>query len=82
MTLYKFGKLNLVQQLLVLELNGVMLDFRDQDEYHIHLYQIDAFYVETFYQIKSFHVEKLNAFKSTHKLKPYLERIDVSILLQ
>ena len=82
MTLYKFNKLSFPQQLLALEINGARLDFRKQDHYHVALFQMGSFYVEAYYPRESVHVEKLVAFTSTHKLKPYLERINVSLLLQ
>ena len=82
MTLYKFNKLSFTQQSLALELNGARLDFRKQDHYHVALFQMGSFYVEAYYPRESVHVEKLVAFNSTHKLKPYLERINVGLLLQ
>jgi hypothetical protein len=82
MTLYKFNKLNSIQQLLLLELNGVRLDFRKEEGYHIALFQLGSFYVEAFYPNQSIKVEKLKAFASTHKLKPYLENINLELLLK
>lgn len=82
MTLYKFNKLSFDQQLLVLELKGVCLDFRKQDHYHVALFQMGSFYVEAYYPRESIHVEKLHPFTGTSKLKPYLERIDLNLLLQ
>lgn len=82
MTIYKFNKLNPIQQLLMLELNGVRLDFRTEEGYQIALFQLGSFYVEAYYPKRSIKVEKLKVFASTHKLKPYLENIDLALLLK
>jgi hypothetical protein len=81
MTLYKFNKLNLTQQLLLLELRGTRLDIIKKAPYQIALFQIDSFYVEAYYPIRSIKIEKLHAFSGTGKLKPYLEKIDIRMLL-
>ena len=81
MTLYKFNKLSFPQQLLMLELHGVCLGFREVVDYRIALFQIHAFYVEAYYLNKKKKVERLDAFTSTNKLKPYLEKINLESLL-
>ena len=81
MTLYKFNKLNLTQQLMVLELQGTRLDILTKGPYQIALFQIGAFYVEAYYAQESTKVEKLHGFSGTGKLKPYLEKIDIRMLL-
>ena len=81
MTLYKFNKLNLTQQLMVLELQGTRLDNLTKGPYQIVLFQICSFYVEAYYAVESIQVEKLHAFSGTGKLKPYLEKIDIKLLL-
>jgi hypothetical protein len=81
MTLYKFNKLSQTQQIMVLEVFGTKVDYRSQDHYQIALFQISSFYVEAFYPGKSIKIEKLQAFTGTSKLKPYLEKIDIKMLL-
>lgn len=82
MTLYKFNKLNLTQQLLLIELKGTRLDIITKPPYQIVLFQVGSFYVEAYYPRQSIKVEKLHAFTGTGKLKPYLEKIDLNMLLQ
>ena len=81
MTLYKFNKLTHAQQLLMLNIHGAKLDYRKEGNFHIALFQMGKFYVEAYYPREKIEVEKLVAFSGTSKLKPYLEKIDIRMLL-
>jgi hypothetical protein len=46
------------------------------------LYDMGNFYVEVFFLSRYNKVAWFNGFKSTKKLEPYLQRIDLSSILQ
>lgn len=62
--------------------NGIYLCSRQEPEYTIDLYQIDAFYVEAYYHHREKVSGYMRAFSSVHDLEPYLDEIDLSGLMQ
>lgn len=81
MTLYRFNKLNMLNKVDTLINYSVLIDNRTEEGFRVLLYQISAFYVEVFYDIEHNKIRKIKSFNSTTKLKPYLEKIDISSLM-
>lgn len=80
MTLYQFKLLPATEQMEIIFMAGVYLGERKDGDYTYKLYQIDAFYVEEEWHTK-FNVRRgYISFISEEKLKPYLEKIDLSAL--
>jgi hypothetical protein len=55
---------------------------RDEDNFKVLLYQVDSFYVEVYYHKKHREIKKLQPFEDTDLLAPYLNRIDISELIE
>ncbi|MFL5740952.1 MAG: hypothetical protein ACJ75B_12090 [Flavisolibacter sp.] len=60
---------------------GVYLASRQEGLYTIHLYQIDAFYVEAYFMDDEEEVGYMKAFTSIDHLSPYLRDIDILDIL-
>lgn len=75
MTLYQFNQLDEMEQQEAIWEAAYLAD-RIEGEYYIKLYQIDAFYVETYRHIEHNVIVKYRSFASTDEpLKPYLDQI-------
>ena len=77
-TLYEFNALNDFQKGEVLFEYGEHLSERFDKEYGYSLYQLNSFYVEVQYDGDKNAITKLTSFSTTTKLKPYLDKIDIS----
>ena len=78
MTVYKFKKLDGVDQYITIWEHGVLLGQRKEANYKILLFQIFSFYVEAYYNEQEKRLENLRPFKSTAQLKSYLQEIDIT----
>lgn len=76
MTLYQFNSLDEMQQQDAIW-EGVHIGDREDEEYKIQLYQIDAFYVEVFYHEEHNVIKRYRAFSSLDQLGPYLDQIEI-----
>jgi hypothetical protein len=81
MTLYQFKALPVMDQVEVLKAIGVYLDERCGATHTILLFQIEGFYVELFCHPWHKKVERLRSFKSVDQLRPYLDKIDITMLV-
>jgi hypothetical protein len=81
MTLYKFNKLNIFNKVDTLINDSVLIDNRTEEHFRVLLYQIGSFYVEVFYDFEHNKIRKIKSFNTTSKLKPYLDKIDISELV-
>jgi hypothetical protein len=82
MTFFQFRHLPLDEQTLITWDKGVHLTTRFHGLHAILLWQIDGFYVEIFYNRVDHNIDKLRSFRSTIPLRPYLNEIDITSVLQ
>jgi hypothetical protein len=82
MTLAQFNKLKIEEQQKAVLINGVFLGERKDPPLRMMLYGMESFYVEVFFLSRYNKVAWFNGFQSTKKLEPYLQKIDVSSILQ
>jgi hypothetical protein len=82
MTLAQFNKLKIEEQQKAVLINGVFLGERKDPPLRMMLYDMEKFYVEVFFLSRYNKVAWFNGFQSTKKLEPYLQKIDVSSILQ
>jgi hypothetical protein len=82
MTLAQFNKLKIEEQQKAVLINGVFLGERKDPPLRMMLYDMENFYVEVFFLSRYNKVAWFNGFQSTKKLEPYLQKIDVSSILQ
>lgn len=77
MTLYQFKFLDEAEQQETLWEMGVHIAERDEGEWRLILYQIEAFYVEVWYHREDNYILKFRSFLSTEQLEPYLSKVDI-----
>ena len=82
MTLAEFNKLSTEEQQKTVLMRGVFLAERKDLPLRMMLYDMGNFYVEVFFLSRYNKVAWFNGFSSIKKLEPYLQKIDVSSLLQ
>ena len=82
MTLAQFNKLKIEEQQKAVLINGIFLGERKDPPLRMMLYDMEKFYVEVFFLSRYNKVAWFNGFQSTKKLEPYLQKIDVSSILQ
>ena len=82
MTLAQFNKLSTQEQQKAVLVHGVFLAERKDPPLRMMLYDMGNFYVEVFFLSRFNKVAWFNAFQHTKKLEPYLQKIDVSSILQ
>ena len=81
MKLLEFNKMDAINKFDTICRSGEFLAERIYQGAKILLYQIDAFYVEVYYLSGLNKIHKMKSFSSTKLLKPYLEAIDISVLM-
>lgn len=81
MTLQQFNGLEETLQARTLWNRGVHIGTREDEVYQYMLYQIDAFYVEVWYHVELEVVHRFRSFADTEALEPYLDQIDIYMLL-
>ena len=82
MTSYYFNNLSKEQQQLIVLREGSFVTERFEGSFRIMLYQVESFYVEAFFYKKNKKVAWMRSFDMSSKLQPYLQKIDISRLLQ
>lgn len=81
MTINQYSRLNESEQLDVLAQTGVLIAQRQDDFYHLDLYQSEGFYVELCYHTHFNTLININAFSHTGRLDPYLQQMDIEALM-
>ena len=81
MTLFEFQLLRGKEQTDLLQQNGVYVGKRKESESVLLLYQFESFYVEITYRKYRRFIAQIRCFESTSILDPYLEQIEVGILV-
>jgi hypothetical protein len=61
---------------------GVYLTERSMDDLLVALYQVDDFYVEVYHRFSNSEIVKLISFHGGKLLEPYLEKIQLNVLLK
>jgi hypothetical protein len=82
MTLAQFNKLSTEEQQKAVLIQGVFLAERKDPPLRMMLYDMGNFYVEVVFLSRYNKVAWFNGFQSTKKLEPYLQKIDISPILQ
>jgi hypothetical protein len=82
MKLAEFNKLATEEQQKAVLMQGVFLAERRDPPLRMMLYDMGSFYVEVFFLSRYNKVAWFNGFDNVKKLEPYLQKIDVSSLLQ
>ena len=82
MTLTYFNKLSIEQQQKAVLINGVFLAERKDSPLRMMLYDMGNFYVEVFFLSRYNKVAWFSGFKTTKKLEPYLQKIDITPILE
>ena len=82
MTQYHFNLLDENQQAQTVREKGVLIGERENKNYRILLYQIDAFYVEAYLHTHFNVIAKFRSFRSLKHLDPYLKEIAIGELIQ
>jgi hypothetical protein len=80
--LHSFNLLSQERQLSMTMRKGIFLMSYKQYNVVIRLFQLNDFYVEIYSFDEDGKVAMINAFKDMKQLDPYLERLDVSVLLE
>jgi DNA-binding LytR/AlgR family response regulator len=81
MTLQHFSLLGIREQEEKVLDEGVYLSSRLTETDTILFFQIDSFYVEVYYRNGKDEVSYIKSFETTDELDPYLERINISMLV-
>ena len=82
MKLAEFNKLETEEQQKAVLIQGVFLAERRDPPLRMMLYDMGSFYVEVFFLSRYNKVAWFNGFDNVKKLEPYLQKIEVSSLLQ
>lgn len=77
----EFKLLSQQKQLKMIRLKGVFLMSYQQYNVIMKLFQIDGYYAEVFSFDENGKIAMINAFEDLKHLDPYLERINVSVLI-
>ncbi|HEX2536539.1 MAG TPA: hypothetical protein VHK69_22505 [Chitinophagaceae bacterium] len=81
MMLTDFERLPETEQLDVLYEKGVYIGKRKSGKRNVLLYQLDSYYVEIVYLVHRCHVIQVRCSASTDLLDPYLEQIEIEIVV-
>ncbi len=79
---HEFKLLSQQKQLSLIRVKGVFLMSYKQYNVVIRLYQIGNYYAEVFSFDEDGKIAMVNAFEDMKYLDPYLDRLDVSVLIQ
>lgn len=82
MTLNDFENLSSDEQIAVVEENGVLIGEREDGIHDMFLYQLYSFYVEMTYNKSDKELWRIGPFDHPVLLRPYLDQIDITGLLQ
>lgn len=82
MDLYQFNRKPLEQRAYIIVRYGTYLAVRYRSQYIIRLYFIDDFFAEVWYEPRRDRFVLVRSLSEDVGLRPYLEEIDISELLQ
>jgi hypothetical protein len=75
-----FKILDQFDQFQVIEDKAVFLDYRQDGDYSIGLFQVEGFYVEVFFHVIKLIYKRMRVFDDTRFLDPYINQIDLTEL--
>jgi hypothetical protein len=78
----KFSKLSMEEKAWYLWNGGSFLMAYESDQFRFNLFRINNYYVELIYNLQTNDIEKIRAFFTDTLLTPYLQRIDLSKLME
>ncbi len=78
----KFSKLSMEEKAWYLWNGGSFLMAYESESFRFNLFRINNYYVELIYNLKSNDIEKIRAFFTDALLVPYLQKIDISELVE
>jgi len=81
MMLFEFQLLSLDEKLDILYREGVYVGKYKEEGLWTILYQLDYFYVEVIYRQYRRYIKRIYCFTSTSLLDPYLEGIEIELLV-
>jgi len=81
MTLFEFRLLSYPQQIKLLYEEGIYIGKRKENGLTLLLYQLSAFYTEISYSLYRVKIEGLTCTESTAILDPYLEQVEIELLV-
>lgn len=82
MTHHEFIQLCPGEQYQLMALQGIQVAQREDGINKYYLYQLDSFYVEGKFHCKPHRLAGIRSFSSTMNLDTYLDKVDISSLLQ
>ena len=80
MDFYQFNHCDIPGRASLIWEHGIFIEFRDQQEFRIILYDMGNFYAELWYDSDMNHVQLARGFKSINCLEPYLAEISLQDL--
>ena len=75
-----FQILDQFDQLQIIEDKAVFLDYRQNGDYSIGLFQVEGFYIEVYFHVVKLIYKRIHVFDDTRFLDPYINRIDITDL--
>ena len=81
MTLEVFLRLTQEEQLTVLSVTGIYIGKQTSRPYSL-LYQLDSFYVEIVYAKYRLRVSRINCTCCTSILDPYLDQLEIGVMIK
>ncbi|HEY4875866.1 MAG TPA: hypothetical protein VIH86_09860 [Puia sp.] len=75
-----FEILDQFDKLQIIEDKAVFLDYRQEGNYSIGLFQVEGFYIEVFFHVIKLSYKKIQVFDDTMFLDPYINQIDITEL--
>lgn len=81
MTLCEFRQLSYSQQIKLLYEDGTYIGKRKKTGLTFLLYQLAGFYIEISYSLYRLKIEGLNFSESMEMLEPYLEQVEIELLV-
>jgi hypothetical protein len=81
MDLYQFNRCDIHGRASIIWKEGVFIEYRDQKEYRVILYDMRKFYAELWYDSEMNHIQLARGFKKIVCLDPYLMEIKLEDLM-
>jgi hypothetical protein len=78
----KYSKMSMEEKAWYLWNGGSFLMAYESDRFRFNLFKISNYYVELVYNLQTNDIEKIRAFFTEALLSPYLQKIDISELLE
>jgi len=77
----EFNGLTTDEQAWYLWHGATFLHVYENGKHRVNLFHLNNYYIELWYNLDGNNIEKIGAFTSTELLKPFLDRIDIDVVL-